>query len=670
MIDLSSFSFIGGIAKDAETENLVLKASQSPEVKPDIEAETLELAKKVYKESGAGIKAMALKVHPLGSNMVELELGDTWILFSYSTPVAARIPGEGWFRTEQFHSVTTSRHINKWLGGRPAEPMPQEFFDTLADNVKTKSVETKQVEEVQAALKPFEGKTKEEVLKANFRARLVARLGIKAGDVELVEDREEDAGAPGYMKLEGLGAGYGYYDSISREALTESNHAVAVEELKGAADSPEGVIVSGGDIFVKADDAGAMAKAKEIISDLDGYPVLSDDHFSQKEWDLVEEAIDSYMLRDLEHALGWGLDGEEFMEKAASDETHDLFNQVPEANQKELLDEITATIEAYPDEAVLRHFLHDVYGYSGELYVPEADDFSHIASSGSGEAPESADESVQILIKDFLASNDPGSAKRMREKEELGQQRLPLEPAKLKAAEVKEGTETEAEPKAETAPVEKVTDEKPITEIKELKPKKTSIDLARAAKVLPEVVVGLLNHIQEDEAYIAKQNARLDKITKALRTRKDSREAKRVERLALLARELKDLENRMGRVLQGAEEYALQWDPGTESTTKVLERQWDPEALAKVADIKKSSEDLRATLKVLDKEASDIEKNQPVTKEVIQPRILKFPLKSAKVVAGILDSMAGFVKKLAELVRGPVNEYNKGLDQLEEMFAA
>jgi len=58
-----------------------------------------------------------LKLKPIASNMTELTVGDTTILFSYQTPVA------GWdslgaFRTSTHYSKTTSRHINKYLGGK------------------------------------------------------------------------------------------------------------------------------------------------------------------------------------------------------------------------------------------------------------------------------------------------------------------------------------------------------------------------------------------------------------------------------------------------------------------------------------------------------------------------------------------------------------------------
>lgn len=55
-------------------------------------------------------------VSQIASNMTEIMLADgTEILISYSTPVAARIPGRGWVRTSHKWSATTSRHISKWL---------------------------------------------------------------------------------------------------------------------------------------------------------------------------------------------------------------------------------------------------------------------------------------------------------------------------------------------------------------------------------------------------------------------------------------------------------------------------------------------------------------------------------------------------------------------------
>lgn len=72
-----------------------------------------------------------MKVKSIGSNQTEVHKTDgTIVLFSYETPVACYIPGQGFFRTEQKFSVTTSKHINKWVSvNTPTKP--QAFFDAL-----------------------------------------------------------------------------------------------------------------------------------------------------------------------------------------------------------------------------------------------------------------------------------------------------------------------------------------------------------------------------------------------------------------------------------------------------------------------------------------------------------------------------------------------------------
>lgn len=58
----------------------------------------------------------AMIVQQIASNQTEVMLADgTEILVSYTTPVAARIPGRGWVRTSHKWSATTTKHINKWL---------------------------------------------------------------------------------------------------------------------------------------------------------------------------------------------------------------------------------------------------------------------------------------------------------------------------------------------------------------------------------------------------------------------------------------------------------------------------------------------------------------------------------------------------------------------------
>lgn len=72
-----------------------------------------------------------MKLNPLGSNQAEVEIGGNTVFFSYRTPVAANVDGRC-YRTEKHWSVTTSKHINRWLDGRTAEQKPQEFFDKFA----------------------------------------------------------------------------------------------------------------------------------------------------------------------------------------------------------------------------------------------------------------------------------------------------------------------------------------------------------------------------------------------------------------------------------------------------------------------------------------------------------------------------------------------------------
>ena len=72
-----------------------------------------------------------MQLTPIGSNMTEVETADARILFSYRTPVAAYVFGEGYVKTSTWYSTTTSRHINKWLQGVNADTVDQEMLDSL-----------------------------------------------------------------------------------------------------------------------------------------------------------------------------------------------------------------------------------------------------------------------------------------------------------------------------------------------------------------------------------------------------------------------------------------------------------------------------------------------------------------------------------------------------------
>lgn len=71
-------------------------------------------------------------IQMIGSNKWEVRMPTgTIVLFSYSTPVAAQLPDGSLIRTRERYSVTTSRHINKWLDGRTAKEVDQAAIDCL-----------------------------------------------------------------------------------------------------------------------------------------------------------------------------------------------------------------------------------------------------------------------------------------------------------------------------------------------------------------------------------------------------------------------------------------------------------------------------------------------------------------------------------------------------------
>ena len=74
-----------------------------------------------------------MKLVPLAANQTQLELNNgTIVLFSYKTPVAAYVPGQGYVRTNHKWSVTTSKHINRWLRGViGVASVDQSYLDNL-----------------------------------------------------------------------------------------------------------------------------------------------------------------------------------------------------------------------------------------------------------------------------------------------------------------------------------------------------------------------------------------------------------------------------------------------------------------------------------------------------------------------------------------------------------
>lgn len=68
---------------------------------------------------------MSIRLIPLGANVNELRVGEAAFLFSYQTLVAAHLPGDGYFKDGSYYSVTTSRHMNKFIGGADCKRVTQ-----------------------------------------------------------------------------------------------------------------------------------------------------------------------------------------------------------------------------------------------------------------------------------------------------------------------------------------------------------------------------------------------------------------------------------------------------------------------------------------------------------------------------------------------------------------
>ena len=72
-----------------------------------------------------------MQLTPIASNMTEVETDSARVLFSYRTPVAAYVYGVGYVKTDKWWSVTTSRHINKWIDNCTVREVSQSYLDNL-----------------------------------------------------------------------------------------------------------------------------------------------------------------------------------------------------------------------------------------------------------------------------------------------------------------------------------------------------------------------------------------------------------------------------------------------------------------------------------------------------------------------------------------------------------
>ena len=73
-----------------------------------------------------------MRVIPNGSNQTIIEGKGCRVLYSYETPVALEAPNGKYYRTDKKWSVTTSKHINKFIGCYAGDVTlcPQSVLDT------------------------------------------------------------------------------------------------------------------------------------------------------------------------------------------------------------------------------------------------------------------------------------------------------------------------------------------------------------------------------------------------------------------------------------------------------------------------------------------------------------------------------------------------------------
>ena len=74
-----------------------------------------------------------MQLTPIAANQTSVSFNDgTEVFFSYKTPVAAYLPEKGYVKTDTFYSVTTSRHINKYLPTKDVPTVSETFLKKLS----------------------------------------------------------------------------------------------------------------------------------------------------------------------------------------------------------------------------------------------------------------------------------------------------------------------------------------------------------------------------------------------------------------------------------------------------------------------------------------------------------------------------------------------------------
>ena len=75
-----------------------------------------------------------MKLSRIGANQTCINHNNgTEVFFSYDTPVAVKLPNYEYLKTNIKYSVTTTKHINKWLNGVNAVEVSQNVINNLAE---------------------------------------------------------------------------------------------------------------------------------------------------------------------------------------------------------------------------------------------------------------------------------------------------------------------------------------------------------------------------------------------------------------------------------------------------------------------------------------------------------------------------------------------------------
>ena len=72
-----------------------------------------------------------MKIKRLGASKTLIAIpSGSEIFYSYNTPVACKVSGE-FYKTKEYFSRTTSKHITQYLNGRKAEKVEQSFINQI-----------------------------------------------------------------------------------------------------------------------------------------------------------------------------------------------------------------------------------------------------------------------------------------------------------------------------------------------------------------------------------------------------------------------------------------------------------------------------------------------------------------------------------------------------------